>query len=907
MDDKKNAWRRGQAKNSSNDENKLQGLPTQVPRPPRLDTIKAAIDTAEFYRGELPHVKDWTTKADGWLRTNFVCVFHDEKTGSAGVNLKTGAYKCQGCGIYCGDVIDFQKERYKMDLPQARAALADRYGIQSSETPGNPPASPRKPRPAKPKQAPGPLAPIPAEALATRPKAHPTLGEPSRIWPYLDAGGAVMAYVYRFEIRCKDGNPDKTFRPLAYWPTRPSGKRGTTAEGWDWLNLPDPRPLYRLNALAARPEAPALICEGEKAADGAAGLLPDCVTLTTMNGAQAPAKSDFSPLSGRRVLIWPDADDPGATYAAKVANLALAAGAVSVEVLDLASLARDAKTDAPRDLLKGWDAADALADGWTPEALAASARWVPYTPAPGAKVATSPSTLEPVRDDLPAWYTLTPNGIVYAYNPDDAGRQTKPPLWVCPPMRVLATTRDEDGNDFGRLIEFKDLDGRTRQEVIADRERQGSGDALRARLAGLGFEVGTQPEARRLFLDLLRKWVSTGRARAVTRTGWTASGRAFVLPDRVIGDDAEAVVLAATGDNPGFGTQGTLAEWREHVACLCEGNSRLVFCVSLAFAPPLLRLVGGESGGFHLRGASLNASSSGKTTCQRVASSVCGPPAYLQRWRTTDNALEGSAELRNDALLVLDELNQIDARAAGEAAYMLANGEGKARMDRSAGARPVKKWRLLFLSSGEVSLDAHMATIQKRAKAGQEVRMAEIPAEAGAGLGVFEALHGHPDGAAFAGALSRAAATYYGTAFVAFVEALVHAGPDLARTVMGLQDAFVGSVLGGIKSPSGQVRRVAARFGLVAVAGEMATNEGITGWAPGAANAAAARCFADWLEAREGAGSAEHRDLLRQVRLFFEQHGNRFRWKNRAMDDHAPEVPKACGFKEEGEGGGIVY
>jgi DNA primase len=63
------------------------------------------------------------------------------------------------------------------------------------------------------------------------------------------------------------------------------------------------------------------------------------VTTTTMNGAQSPEKSDFGPLKGRRVFLWPDADEAGARYAETVALLAYKAGANTVSLLDLASLA----------------------------------------------------------------------------------------------------------------------------------------------------------------------------------------------------------------------------------------------------------------------------------------------------------------------------------------------------------------------------------------------------------------------------------------------------------------------------------------------------------------------------------------------------------------------------------------
>ena len=72
---------------------------------------------------------------------------------------------------------------------------------------------------------------------------------------------------------------------------------------------------------------------------------------------------------------------------------------------------------------------------------------------------------------------------------------------------------------------------------------------------------------------------------------------------------------------------------------------------------------------------------------------------------------------------------------------------------------------------------------------------------------------------------------------------------------------------------AGQVLRVAQRFGLVAVAGELATQYGVTGWLEGEATQAAGRCFAAWLDSFGGAGNREERLLLAQVRGFFETHG----------------------------------
>jgi uncharacterized protein (DUF927 family) len=72
---------------------------------------------------------------------------------------------------------------------------------------------------------------------------------------------------------------------------------------------------------------------------------------------------------------------------------------------------------------------------------------------------------------------------------------------------------------------------------------------------------------------------------------------------------------------------------------------------------------------------------------------------------------------------------------------------------------------------------------------------------------------------------------------------------------------------------TGQVERVARRFALVAVAGEMATRYGLTGWELGESERAAKACFASWLEGFGGVGNHEERAVLSQVRAFFETHG----------------------------------
>jgi putative DNA primase/helicase len=201
-----------------------------------------------------------------------------------------------------------------------------------------------------------PIVPVPADAPPPPPE-HPTRGKASAIWPYKDAEGRLLHIVRRFE----EPGGGKVILPASFCRS-PDGKRAE----WRGRALDAPRPLYRLAELAARPDAPVVICEGEKAADAAAELLPDYVVTTSSGGSKAAGKADWRPLHGRRVVIWPDADEAGQAYAEAVAKRARAAGAASVEIIT-----------PPQGVADGWDAANALAEGWdqaNASALAGAAR-----------------------------------------------------------------------------------------------------------------------------------------------------------------------------------------------------------------------------------------------------------------------------------------------------------------------------------------------------------------------------------------------------------------------------------------------------------------------------------------------------------------------------------------------------
>lgn len=474
---------------------------------------------------------------------------------------------------------------------------------------------------------------------------------------------------------------------------------------------------------------------------------------------------------------------------------------------------------------------------------------------------------------------------------DQDGKQ-KSPEWICSRLDVEALTRDQDGGGWGYYVAFADPLGKVKQWAMPARMLSADGGEYRATLLNMGLRIATTPRARNLLTQYIQTRQPGEFASCTDRIGWH-NGHAFVLPRETIGDDAERIVFQSDNavENT-FKSKGTPEQWRERVGILCEGNSRLVFAVACAFAGPLLRPAGMESGGFHYRGDS----SSGKTTALKLAASVYSGASYLQRWRATDNALEAIAAQHSDCLLILDELAQIDPKTAGECAYMLANEQGKARATRTGTPRTRQAWRLLFLSAGELGLADHMAEGQKRTRTGQEVRMADIPADAGMGLGAFEELHGHVGGAAFAKHITGQAQAVYGATGRAWLEWLTTNADSLKGRIRKAADALAAQLIP--KDSSGQVERVGARFALVGAAGELATAAGLTGWRPGESEQAAGACFNAWLAARGGNGNGEIVAMLRAVRRFLETHGEgRFAIWHRSADDHAPKTLQRAGVR----------
>lgn len=711
-----------------------------------------------------------------------------------------------------------------------------------------------------------PIVPVPDDAPALNFK-HPAYGRPVAVWAYRDATGALLGYDARFEYLDK-GKPAKDVLPLAFCQV--GDKRG-----WRSKAMPAPRTIYGADRLAERLDAPVLVVEGCKCAVAAGELLPSYVAVAWQGGGNAAHMTDWSALAGREVTVWPDRDrhadlagaekpyeDQSGTITARQIVNRLRPIAATVALLDLSDL----------EVKDGWDIADAQADGWSEaDALAFLAE-----------------RARPAEEDEPE--VRLPYGFEYSDNDlyfveEARGDNLPARIRVAGRFKVAARTRDLSGGSWGLLLEWADADGRQHSWAMPRSMLAGDGGLVRETMLDLGLYVGTTARARGKLLEFLASVDTDARARAVDRVGW-ANDTTFVLPEETIGDtSAERVIFQSSSPAPHpYSQRGTLAEWKEHVGKLALGNSRLIFTLSAAFVGPALLPCEEESGGFNIKGPS----STGKTTGLRMAASVWGKPSgFIRQWRATANGLEGTATQHSETLLCLDELAQLDPKEAGSVAYMLANEQGKVRANRTGAARASANWKLFFLSTGEISLGdlarEHVSSGKRKSvAAGQEVRVIDLPADAGRGLGLFENLRGAATPAAFARQITASAGRYYGVAGPAFVAALIPLRPQLLDMIAGHITDFMTDHVP--PEADGQVQRGARRFALVAAAGELAAAVGILPWAEGAATAASAVMYRAWVDQRGGLGSAEERNYLRALSLFLSEHGSS-RFANAGAND----------------------
>lgn len=240
---------------------------------------------------------------------------------SLSVNIKTGVWMDFATGETGADLIDLYAAHHSITLAEA---FKDLGGDTSSRR--SPPLRAISPPP-KPERT--VITPVPDHVEPCN-CVHPLYGAPSAVWTYQSSAYELLGYVARYD-------PDGHRKQIVPWTY--------DGERWGMGQWQKPRPMYGIQRLADRPDAPVMLVAGEKCADAAHAFAGNVYVVMTWPGGELAWKhTDFGPIHGRQVLIWPDADETGRNCTNELA--ASLAPHCSVKTLDTAGMP------------DGWDAAD---------------------------------------------------------------------------------------------------------------------------------------------------------------------------------------------------------------------------------------------------------------------------------------------------------------------------------------------------------------------------------------------------------------------------------------------------------------------------------------------------------------------------------------------------------------------
>ena len=454
------------------------------------------------------------------------------------------------------------------------------------------------------------------------------------------------------------------------------------------------------------------------------------------------------------------------------------------------------------------------------------------------------------------------DGVYYHFIHTDkkTGEKIEVDSWICSPLYIEAVTKDKDGNNYGRFLRFKTMRGGWREWSMPMAMLKGSCDELRGELLNMGVTFNIKD---RNHLIRYLTWEEPNETLEVaTQTGWHKE--AYILPDRCIGSD-KYFYQSEHGHDIRYRQSGTLAEWQDNIARYCVGNPLLMLAVCIAFTGALLKKAHQTGGGFHVYGES----SKGKSTGLNVSCSVHGNESFKRSWKATSNGMEATAALSNDSLLALDEISECDPKEVQAIVYSIGNGVGKSRATKSGGSRSTQQWLTSCLSNGERSIEETIKETGKAAKAGSLIRLLSIPVFGN--YGAFDCLHDKKDGRELSDYLQTASKKYYGVAGIEYLTKLVKE----TRSIDQLAEEFTKGLIEKFtqdthKTLSSQEQRAAKRFALTALAGELATEYGVTGWQAGQALQGVYDCFKVWHQ-HNGGGDFEERQVLRSVKDFMDR------------------------------------
>ncbi|PNM25779.1 DUF927 domain-containing protein [Yersinia enterocolitica] len=455
--------------------------------------------------------------------------------------------------------------------------------------------------------------------------------------------------------------------------------------------------------------------------------------------------------------------------------------------------------------------------------------------------------------------------------------------WLCSPLEVIGTGRDDkDQYLIIRWLPIGEDIPTTAAIPLADiGEREG----WRTLKAG-GVNVTTKSTLRAILADWLQRSGSLEIWRVAQATGWQCG--AYIMPDgEIIGTPEKPVLFnGRSAAAAGYIVKGTQESWRDSVARLARGNPSMMAGIGAALAAPLIGLAGADGFGIHF----YEQSSSGKTTTANIASSLYGEPDALRlTWFGTALGIANEAAAHNDGLMPLDEVGQgADPDSVAKSAYTLFNGVGKLQGAKEGGNRDLKRWRTVALSTGEMDIETFIASSGRKVKAGQLVRLLNIPLEKA------QQHHETPNGKAHADALKDAYQHNYGAAGRYWIKHLADHQQQAVAAVREAESRWRSLIPADYGE---QVHRVAARFAVLEAA--LLFGRVVTGWDEQECRDAIQHNFNAWIK-EFGTGNKEHQQVIEQTEGFLNAYGLS-RFAPLPYDPQSLPIRDLAGYRDKGK------
>ncbi len=407
----------------------------------------------------------------------------------------------------------------------------------------------------------------------------------------------------------------------------------------------------------------------------------------------------------------------------------------------------------------------------------------------------------------------------------------KAPLNLTDCIRVVATVQNLDTDRYSIELKFRKAN-RQWSSIILPRRIIRSGISALDELLDDGAQLPTGPGMGTQLAALLNV-VPDRTYRITSKTGW--EGKSFVLPDVTIGPDADTLIHASRKSTKPLGrqVQGSVDGWLNGLKDPCRASSYLTFGIGVAFASPLLHLVGQDEGAiFYLAGES----STGKTLTELAAQSVIerAVRGELLTHDTSNRAIEEECAAHNDLMLVIEEIarlmgSQTEVRKKfRELAHKIVGGGGSRRSAKAKQDPDLAdlRWRLMSLWSGEKSLDPEF--LGGARERGELVRLIEIPIPAPSQDGIFDRLKDakHP-AAELAKEAEAGLRDNFGHPIRLFIERLVSERESYVRRATKLIEKFIQKANVG-SDPWDQ--RFASKFAVVYAAARIAAELEVAPW-----------------------------------------------------------------------------